>query len=358
MNNNHTIIHIVGNRPQFIKLAVMYNSILKQTDYKQFIIHTGQHSSKLMSNIFFEEMLIPEPDIKLSLNHTDTETFVGSASKAIREILGNKPSDTLVFVYGDTNSTLAAALAARRNGNKLLHCEAGVRTFNRTMPEEINRILTDRISDVNFCCTSLNCRNLEGEGYGIAIPAEVVLTGDLMLDAFMKIKSEEQNVVASKDYVACTIHRAENILYSENLSQIVDALNEIHKDTEVIIPMHPHTAARLKECGCNLECTVLPPLSYGSMKRFLKDSRYVITDSGGICRESFFSGKRSVIIMKSPFWPEIVEAGAALSCGTLKNEILKSFYRLKDLQTNFETNIFGDGKAAEKIVSYLGTIGN
>lgn len=354
MHELPVIIHVVGNRPQFVKLAVMYDCIKRQTLYPQFIIHTGQHFSPGMSGVFFDELHIPEPDILFS--DLDVEDFTASASHAIQEVLKERPSGSVVLVYGDTNSTLAAALAAARNGNPLFHFESGVRTFVKSMPEEINRILTDRLSDVHFCCTPLNVENLEKEGYGTSIPGSIVRTGDLMLDAFRKIKPSEKNPFNTKDYVLCTIHRAGNILSPDHLSEIVAALNEIHREVEVVIPLHPHTEKMLQQFGLQLNCTISKPLGYNTMKSVLADASYVITDSGGTCREAFFSCKRSLVIMEHPFWPEIVGAGAALNCPPEKQKITNLFYRLPQLKSGFDSAIFGDGRAAEKIAEFLNSL--
>lgn len=353
-----TVIHVVGNRPQFIKLAVLYNTIARETSLSQFIIHTGQHSSEMMSDIFFDELLIPSPDVLLNLQAQTPDEFIGRASTEIQSVLSKNHDYDLVLVYGDTNSTLAAAIAARRSGHKLIHFESGVRTSDNAMPEEINRILTDRLSAVHYCCTENNRQNLIKEGYGEAIPSEVLWTGDLMLDAFLHIAPSDKNITFTKNYIACTIHRAGNISDKKNLQQIVSALNKIHGETEVVIPLHPHTRKRLKEFGIDLKCTIIDPLVYKEMKRFIMGADLMITDSGGACREAFFAGKKSLIIMEYPFWPEIIQAGAALHCGADENEIVNSFRGLSRLQPQFDINIFGDGNAAKIIAKHLNTLAN
>ncbi len=348
-----TIIHFVGNRPQFIKLAVLYDAIRRLTSFNQVVVHTGQHSSALMSDIFFNQLTIPDPDFHFETEASNADEFIGKTANRIESLLAERSDDCRVLVYGDTNSTLAAALAARRSGKQLLHFESGVRTADKSMPEEINRLLTDRLADVHYCCTQRNEANLIAEGYGKAIPAEVLWTGDLMLDAFMRIPMTENNVTSSEDYIACTIHRAGNITRRDHLTEIVAALNEIHKRMEVILPLHPHTRKRLEEFELQLNCTLIDPLGYPAMKRFLSDAAFVITDSGGACREAFFSGKKSLIIMEHPFWPEIVDAGAALYCGPDRSTILNHFSELDGLSFAEDKRIFGDGNAAEKIANHL-----
>lgn len=348
-----TIIHVVGNRPQFIKLAVLFDAIKKYTSFRQFIIHTGQHSSSEMSEVFFNELSIPLPDVLLEVSTSYPDEFIGRASSKIYSILSERSLQDIVLVYGDTNSTLAAALAARRNGNRLFHFESGVRTKDESMPEEINRMLTDRLSCVHYCCTELNRTNLLNEGYGTFIPSDVIFTGDLMLDAFRHIPALDKRVVGSENYIACTIHRAGNITKQCHLEAIVRALNRIHGEIEVVIPLHPHTAKRLKEFNLHLNCTAIHPMGYQEMKKFICDATFMITDSGGACREAFFAKKRSLIIMNSPFWPEIVADGAALNCQPDEEDIVKNFQQLKSLNCTFDINIFGDGNAAERIADHL-----
>ncbi len=354
--SKRTIIHIVGNRPQFIKLAVLYDAIAKYTSFNQFIIHTGQHSSALMSDVFFEELFIPSPHIQLNIEATTPDEFIGKAATQIHFVLLQKNDDDLVFVYGDTNTTLAASIAAKRCNKTLLHFEAGVRTADTSMPEEINRVLSDRLAQIHYCCTEKNKNNLLEEGFGSAIPSQVIWSGDLMLDAFLYIASSDKKITTSTNYIACTIHRAANIINRENLLAIICGLNEIHKQKEVIIPLHPHTAKRLKEFEIDVTFTMIEPLSYKEMKRFICEADCVITDSGGASREAFFAKKKSLIVMQHPFWLEIVEAAAALHCGANKEAMINNFNLLSLLQPKFDVNIFGDGNAAVKIANHLNTL--
>lgn len=350
------IIHVVGNRPQFVKLAVLYEAIKNITGLQQTIIHTGQHSSPVMSDIFFEQLGIPAPSVQLNIEGASADVFTGNAATAVQQILKQYSKNSLVLVYGDTNTTLAAALAARRCGLKLLHFEAGVRNADITMPEEINRILTDRLAQINYCCTQKNLDTLLAEGYGVSIESTPILSGDLMLDAFMHVLPFPENITASKQYIACTIHRAANITDAENLQQIVAGLNAIHQQVEVIVPMHPHTAKRLVEYGIKPLFTIIEPLGYRQMKTFLMAAEMVITDSGGSSREAFFMKKKALLMMENPFWPEILEAGAALACKANAMEMVEKFNLLPILQPNFEQPIFGNGTAAQTIAKHIKSI--
>jgi UDP-GlcNAc3NAcA epimerase len=343
-----TILHIVGNRPQFIKLAVLYKE-LSTAGIPQKIIHTGQHSSAEMSDIFFSELSIPEVDKFLSIeSNGDADVFVAKASNLLQEYF-KTIDNTIAFVYGDTNTTLAAAIAAKRVGIPLFHFEAGVRTGDMAMPEEINRILTDRLADTNYCCTEKNHSAMIAEGYSTAIKSEVLLSGDLMYDAFLKIPVSEKNIIDEKEYVAVTIHRAANILSKENLSEIINGLNKIHKSIPVVMPIHPHTKKRMDEHGLIPEFIGLAPLGYSTMKKLLSDCSYIITDSGGAAREAFFSKKRSLTVMNNPFWPEIVEAGCSIKTSANAEGLYNSFLKLGSLKPDFETRIFGNGNASQII---------
>mgnify|MGYP003042749269 CR=1 FL=1 len=217
------------------------------------------------------------------------------------------------------------------------------------MPEEINRILTDRMADVNYCCTSLNYQTLLAEGYGTAINSRTVLSGDLMYDAFLKIAPAEKNIITQKNYIACTIHRANNILFKENLAAIVEGLNTIHKDIPVIIPVHPHTKKRMEEYGLKPAFTTINPMGYPEMKTFLSTSSYVITDSGGAAREAFFCQKKSIVVMDKPFWPEIIATSCSLNCSADASQLQNLFNQLPTLAANFQSPIFGNGNAAQLI---------
>ena len=344
------ILHIVGNRPQFIKLAVLYKELSRSAEFSQAIIHTGQHFSYEMNELFFKELSIPEPVINFNLQHVSANQFIGIAADALQEYF-LKESDAIVFVYGDTNTTLAAALAAKRVNIPLVHFEAGVRTGDNSMPEEINRVLTDRLADINYCCTQQNFDNLEAEGYGTALASTPLLTGDLMLDAFMQVEAGIVQHSLPQEYVLCTIHRAANLQQHQSLENIIDGLNELHKTIPVVLPVHPHTQKKISDYGLIIDFITLPPVGYPEMKKLLQGSSYVITDSGGTSREAYFMQKRSLIIMDKPFWPEIIEAGCSLQSDT--QDIVKNIQLLDSLRPDFNGKIFGDGNAAKSIHEHL-----
>lgn len=343
-----TIFHIVGNRPQFIKLAILHNQLAKDDRFKQKIIHTGQHFSYEMSELFFKDLQIPDPAVNLSISNNSSALFIGAATEALTEYL-KKQDDAAVLVYGDTNTTFAAATAAKNANTPLLHFEAGVRTNDDRMPEEMNRVLTDRLADVNYCCTENNFKTMQQERFSSVF----VLTGDLMLDAFLQIKPAGNLQTNHTNYVVCTIHRQANLSESMRLKQIVNALNELHQSLPVVMPVHPHTKLKMEAYGLLPQFTTLPPLGYREMKSLLEGSDYIITDSGGTSREAFFLRKKSLIIMDYPFWPEIIAAGCSLNCPAEQPSIIETFHQLPSLQANFAGNIFGNGQAAVNISQHL-----
>jgi UDP-N-acetylglucosamine 2-epimerase len=217
------------------------------------------------------------------------------------------------------------------------------------MPEEINRVFTDRIANTNYCCTEKNYSTMVAEGYGTAIKNRLKLTGDLMYDAFLKVPFDTNKIIAEKNYVAATIHRAANIVSKDNLTAIVEGLNKIHKEIPVFMPLHPHTKKRIIEHGLHPEFSIVDPLGYPAMKTFLTNCSYVITDSGGAAREAFFCKKRSLIVMEYPFWPEIIEAGCSTNVSANSLHLYESFFKLPSLCPDFESPIFGTGNAAQLI---------
>jgi UDP-GlcNAc3NAcA epimerase len=343
-----TILHIVGNRPQFVKLSVLHKTIKEAGKFSQQIVHSGQHFSYEMDGLFFKELNIPEPDINFNIQNSSPNQFIGEAAEKLQQYF-QKQSKAVVFVYGDTNTTLAAAIAAKRTGLPLVHFEAGVRTGDNEMPEEINRLLTDRLADVNFCCTQKNVDTLLAEGYGQAIQSMVSHSGDLMLDAFLKVEAKNDGIILPEKFVLCTIHRAANLSDEKKLLNIISAFNELNVDIPVLMPVHPHTKKKMEAFGIKTQFTVLPPVGYPQMKNLMQHCKFFITDSGGSCREAYFSKKPSLIIMDKPFWPELMEAGAALRSDATKENILQQATAIGALYPDYDQQLFGNGHAAENI---------
>ncbi len=305
-----------------------------------------------MNDLFFEELNIPAPAVNFNIQNLSPNQFIAAAADALQEYFSQE-KDSIVFVYGDTNTTLAAAIAAKRVNIPLVHFEAGVRTNDNSMPEEINRLLTDRLADINYCCTQQNLDNLTAEGYGTAIHSKSFLSGDLMLDAFLQIEPGKVAYDLPAEYIVCTIHRAANLQDETNLRNIIEGLNALHKTIPVVMPVHPHTQKKMEAYGLSAGFITLPPVGYPQMKQLLKGCAFVVTDSGGTSREAYFMQKRSLIIMEKPFWPEIIDAGCALQTNAIADDIISNAGKLSSLNTDFNSSIFGNGNAAKNIHRHL-----
>nr|WP_262903624.1 UDP-N-acetylglucosamine 2-epimerase [Niabella beijingensis] len=343
------IIHIVGNRPQFIKLAVLYKAIAESGMARQFILHTGQHSSHEMSGIFFDQLALPAPDIRLQIDNTDPDLFIAAATRQIRDHLFANNYNA-VLIYGDTNTTYAAAIAAARSGQTLHHIEAGVRNGDLRVPEELNRVIADRLSSYHYCCTQYNLDTLKSEGSG---KAGSFFTGDLMLDAYLRLPEDAAFRPEFSSYIACTIHRAEHILIKEQLEAVIAALNNIHKQIPVVMPLHPHTQKKLSGLSVKAAFRIIAPLGYSRMKAFLQHAAFIITDSGGVSREAYFARKKALVIMERPVWPEILTTGAGLACPPDTRMIEDAFQQLQQLEPDFEKAVFGKGNAASAISRHI-----
>jgi len=345
------IITVVGARPQFIKAATLSRQFqLKGIEEK--IIHTGQHFDANMSEVFFEEMEIPKPSYQLDIHGLTHGAMTGRMLEGIEEILLKEKPDGLL-VYGDTNSTLAGALAASKLHIPVIHVEAGLRSYNMDMPEEINRILTDRISSVLFCPTDTAINNLKREGYE-HMPIKIIKNGDVMQDAAMYYadKAEKKSTIIQQaglhKFVLATIHRQENTDSPENLRNIIDGLNEINRQTPVVVPIHPRTRNILKEYHIKPEFRLIDPIGYFDMIMLLKNCELVITDSGGVQKEAFFFGKHCITLREQTEWVELVDKGYNVLAGSdpLKLKTAYEFFKTKN--SDFSVDLYGKGKAAEQ----------
>ena len=344
------IITIVGARPQFVKAATLSRQFsLLGVDEK--IIHTGQHYDANMSDVFFEEMEIPKPTYNLDIHGVGHGAMTGRMLEGIEEILLNELPDG-VLVYGDTNSTLAGALAASKLHIPVVHVEAGLRSFNMQMPEEINRILTDRISDLLLCPTDTAIHNLQREGFN-NFNTKIVKNGDVMQDAaiFYAAKAEEKsNVLKSINlsrYILATIHRQENTDSPENLQNIIVGLNEINRQTPVVVPIHPRTRNILAQLNIVPAFKLIDPVGYFEMIVLLKNCEMVITDSGGVQKEAFFFGKHCITMREQTEWVELVENGFNTLTGSDAEKIVTAYEQTKQKKSDFSINLYGKGQAAE-----------
>jgi UDP-GlcNAc3NAcA epimerase len=344
------IITVIGTRPQFIKAAMMSHQF-KLLGITEKIVHTGQHFDVNMSDIFFTELDIPKPSYQLDIHNLSHGAMTGRMLEGIERILQSEKTDG-VLVYGDTNSTLAGALAASKLHIPVIHVEAGLRSFNMEMPEEINRTLTDRMSRILFCPTESAIRNLKNEGFD-HLPVRVFNSGDVMKDATLhyadkaQLKSDILKKIGLKKFVLGTIHRQENSDSRENLRNIIAGLNEIHKHTPVVVPLHPRTRRILAQQYILPNFIIIDPIGYFDMLSLLKNCELVITDSGGLQKEAFFFGKHCITLREETEWVELIENGFNVLVGSDKLRLKEAFELFATKTSNFNIDLYGNGHAAE-----------
>lgn len=342
------IITVIGARPQFIKAAAVSNKLRENN--KEVLIHTGQHYDENMSKIFFDELNIPYPDYNLSVGSGGHGKQTGEMLIKLEGIY-EKENPDIVMVYGDTNSTLAGALVASKMLIPVIHVEAGLRSFNKTMPEEQNRILTDHISNLLFAPTDTAVKNLESEG----IIKNVYNVGDVMFDAIMHFKdvSLKRSKIIDKlnlnnnEYILTTIHRAENTNDILRLKNIIEALNE--SDKTIVLPLHPRTRKYINDYSLNINNNIklIEPVGYLDMISLEGNSSKIVTDSGGVQKEAFFMKKPCITMREETEWIETVENGWNILVGTDKDKILDSIVNF--MPNKPQKKILGDGNSSEKI---------
>lgn len=341
------IVTILGARPQFVKAAVLSRVILKHKEVEEIIVHTGQHYDANMSEVFFSEMNIPKPSYNLDINGLGHGAMTGQMLEKIETVLLKEKPDAVV-VFGDTNSTIAGSLAAKKLQIKIIHIEAGLRSFNMEMPEEVNRILTDRISDLLLCPTDTAIENLNKEGFQ-NLPIKIVKSGDIMKDAvsyYSTFSGGKSDVIKklnleNKGFVLATIHRQENTDDLEKLKSIFDGLAEIHKEKNVVIPLHPRTKNILEKNNLSYPFTIISPVGYFDMLELLKHCNLVVTDSGGLQKEAFFNKKHCIIAREETEWVELVTNGFAKIVGSKQNEMLHAFKVFQKTEADFSMNLYG-----------------
>ncbi len=342
------IVTILGARPQFVKAAVLSRVVQNHQEIEEIIVHTGQHFDANMSTVFFTEMNIPKPKYNLSINSLGHGAMTGQMLEKIEQILLDEQPDAVV-IYGDTNSTIAGALAAKKLHIKVVHIEAGLRSFNMEMPEEINRILTDRISDLLCCPTDTAIKNLYNEGFD-NLPIQIEKNGDIMKDAVLyygKISSEKSSIINDlkltyNEFVLATIHRQENTDDKARLIAIFSALEKIHQEKQVVLPLHPRTKKMLEKYNLNPKITFIEPVGYFDMLELLKECNLVVTDSGGLQKEAFFNKKHCVIAREETEWVELVTNGFAKIVGSNTSKIIQSFKDFQDTKADFSRNLYGN----------------
>lgn len=346
------VLSIVGTRPQFIKAAPVSRELRRY--HVEVLVHTGQHYDYGLSQVFFEELGIPRPDYELSVGSAGHGKQTGEMLARVEEVLLKEKPDW-VLVYGDTNSTLAGALAAAKLHIPVGHVEAGLRSFNREMPEEINRVLTDHISSLLFCPTETAVDNLAREG----ITNGVHNTGDVMYDAVLynvemaehRSRALEQLELVPRSYLLATVHRPSNTDNKVHLVSILTALERV--DEVVVFPAHPRTQKAIHALGITLNSRVrvVEPVSYLDMLVLEKNARLILTDSGGVQKEAYFFGVPCVTLRDETEWVETVNVGWNVLVGADPDRIeeaVKSFSPQRERPT-----VFGNGRASERIATIL-----
>lgn len=355
------VVSIVGARPQFIKAVLVSRELRK--NHEEVLVHTGQHYDMELSKIFFDELGIPKPECNLEIGSDTHARQTGKMMIAIEEVLIAEKPD-LVLVYGDTNSTLAGALAAVKLHIPVAHVEAGPRMFNKSIPEEVNRVLTDHVSTLLFAPTQTAVDNLKREG----IEEGVHLTGDVMLDSFLyfsKVAERNSRIpdrlgLKRGEYLLATVHRARNTETKENLENIVDAFLSV--DERVVFPIHPRTGKYLKQYGLYVRLKNAPnmmlidPVGYLDSIILARNAKKILTDSGGLQKEAYFSKVACITLDEATCWPETVEDAWNILVGSDKDKIVEAVMNFEP-RGNERRDVFGDGRASDKMCNIIPQFG-
>lgn len=357
------IINVVGARPNFMKIAPLMAAYDKHPSIERLLVHTGQHYDAAMSELFFRQLGIPEPDINLEIGSASHAMQTAEIMKAFEPVMLEHRPD-VVLVVGDVNSTIACGLVAVKLGARLVHVEAGLRSRDRSMPEEINRVLTDAISDLLFCTEQSGLDNLLAEG----VPQNrVFLVGNVMIDTLLKNRAQAERSTVLDDlglepgaYAPLTLHRPSNVDDPETFGRILDALEVIQRDLPIIFPVHPRTRAILKQSplGSRVEAMsglrLIDPLGFLDFLKLMSEARLVLTDSGGIQEETTILGVPCLTLRENTERPITIEIGSNQLVGTDTQAILAAYRSVIDGQASTgQQPPLWDGRAAERIVEII-----
>lgn len=347
----YKVLTILGNRPQFIKATLLSRKFDEHPDFGEVLVHTGQHFDDNMSGLFFDELGLKEPDYNLCIHSLERDELVEAITSKLMPIL-LKEHPTVVIVYGDTNSTLAGALAAKLFSVPIVHVEAGVRSFDDRMQEETNRQWVDKISRLLLAPSQLALENLDYPDYA----GDVVFSGDIMKDMAIHFaeSSKKPQGLNVDDFILSTIHRESNTDNIEVLIEIVKALNIINKETPVVMPIHPRTQAAIDKNSIKCDFLILPPVGYFEILYLLQNASLVVTDSGGLQKEAYYFKKPTIVVRDTSEWGELVDAGYSQLCAPVgADTILANYEDLKEKNIVFDKDFYGDGKATEIIFSSI-----
>ena len=353
------ILTIIGARPQFIKAASLSRYLKNLHDIKEIILHTGQHYDNNMSDDFFSELDIPLSDYNLQVGSDTPARQTGKMMMGIEDIVLKEWPD-FILIYGDTNSTIAGALVGAKLHIPIVHIEAGLRSYDRKMPEEINRIVSDKISTLLFCPTQTAVNNLKKEG----ITTGVYNVGDIMLETYQyyKEKAQKNSIILNKlnlkpkEFILCTIHRASNTDNIENLKNIFIGLTE-SKET-IILPLHPRTKKKINQnnslknyIGSNIR--IIEPVGYFDMICLEVNAEKIVTDSGGVQKEAYFNKIPCITLRENTEWVETIEQGVNKLVGVNPKKIKEAINNSHPPQKNYSKSLYGDGRTSEKIIKIL-----
>lgn len=353
------LLTVVGARPQFIKASALSSEVLKHDLFEEVIIHTGQHFDTEMSDIFFNELGIPKPKFNLGVGGGSHGENTGKMIIELEKVfITEQPS--AVVLYGDTDSTLAGAIAASKLHIPVVHIEAGLRSFNKRMPEEINRILTDHVSSILFTPSASSQEQLLAEGVS---SENICISGDIMFDATLKFgriakqqasKEVRMQVDNNSKYALLTLHRAENVDYKERFESILNNISLV--EFPVLFPIHPRTANRLEQFNLNLPTNVvrLDPVGYFSMLYLEKNSSVILTDSGGVQKEAFFSKVPCVTLRDETEWVELIDLGVNFIVGDNMTKFTTAISKIEHIDKSvYSENIYGNGTSSLKILNFI-----
>jgi len=347
------VVSLVGTRPQFIKEAVLHKTF-KDNGIDEILVHSGQHYDANMSDVFFKVLDIRQPHYNLNVGSGTHGELTGKTMIAFEKVALREKTN-VILVYGDSDTTLAGALVGAKLKIPIAHVEAGVRQQPKDMPEEINRVVTDHVSSLLFCPSALAVKNLKREG----ITAGVHFTGDVMYELYLKMTPYFDFSLVKKlglteeEYIVCTIHRDFNTDNQKTLRTIINQLETVSRQMQVIFPIHPRTRKRMQEFGLKVkDILVIEPVDYLKMMGLVKLCRLVITDSGGLQKEAYYAGKRSVVVMPDTGWRELVQTGWN-KLSRADNIARTTQEMLNDEHALAPQNMYGDGHCSKKIAEIL-----
>lgn len=354
-----TVVSLVGARPQFVKEACVGKAARAAGLWRHVVVHSGQHYDPALSDVFFEELGIPQPDHHLGIGSGSHAAMTAAALIGMEGVLLQEKADALL-VYGDTNTTLAGAIAAAKLHIPVIHVEAGIRMLPKTMPEEINRVLTDHIASVFCCCSHYGKTCLEKEG----ITGHVAVTDDVMYDVFLHMrhrfsaeKACREHRVEPGTFVVVTLHRDYNVDDPHTLSAILDGLAPLAARMPVLFFVHPRTHKSIEDFGLTQKAAALtcaPPASYMELMSLVEACAFVITDSGGLQKEAYFAGKRSIVVMPDTGWRALTECGWNVLAAADAHALQRATYAiLHEPCPQVPTQFYGDGNAAGGIIDAI-----